>query len=64
MRRQVQSLALLCGLKIQVAVSCGVSCRCGLDLVWLGLGLWLWPAVTALIQPLAWEPPYATQAQP
>ena len=22
--------------------------------------LWLWPAATALIQPLAWEPPYAS----
>ena len=21
--------------------------------------LWLWPAATALIRPLAWEPPYA-----
>jgi len=24
------------------------------------LGLWYRPAATALIQPLAWEPPYAT----
>ena len=34
--------------------------RCGLD---PGL-LWLWrrPAATALIQPLAWELPYATTA--
>ena len=35
----------------------GVGCRHGLDLALL----WLWcrPAATALIQPLAWEPPYA-----
>ena len=38
-----------------VAVSCGVGCRQGLDLAWL----WLWPAATALVQPLAWEHPYA-----
>ena len=38
-------------------MSCGVDCRHGLDLVLL----WLWhkPAATALIRPLAWEPPYA-----
>ena len=38
-------------------MSCGVVHRGGLDLVLL----WLWrrPAVTALIRPLAWEPPYA-----
>ena len=38
-------------------VSCGVGCRCGSDpaLLWL----WQRPAATALIQPLAWEPPYA-----
>ena len=40
-----------------VAVSCGVSRRRGLDVALL----WVWsrPAATALIQPLAWEPPYA-----
>ena len=39
-----------------VAMSCGVGCRCSLDPVspWL----WLRPAATVLIQPLAWEPPY------
>ena len=39
------------------AMSCGVGHRCGLDLVLL----WMWcrPAATALIGPLAWEPPYA-----
>jgi len=52
MRFRVQSLALL-----SVAVSCGVGRRLGLDPTWL----WLWhrPAATALIGPLAWEPPYA-----
>ena len=40
-----------------IAMSCGVGRRCTLDLTWL----WLWhrPAATGLIQPLAWEPPYA-----
>ena len=38
-------------------MSCGVGRRRGLDPVLL----WLWhrPAAMALIQPLAWEPPYA-----
>ena len=42
-------------------MSCGVGCRCGLDLALL----WLWcrPAATALILPLAWEPPYATSVK-
>ena len=42
------------------AMSCGVGRREGLDLVLL----WVWrrPAATALIRPLAWEPPYATGA--
>ena len=41
-------------------MSCGVVCRCGSDLVLL----WLWhrPAATAPIGPLAWEPPYAMDA--
>ena len=41
-------------------MSCGVGRRCGLDPALL----WLWhrPAATALIQPLAWEPPYAADA--
>ena len=40
-----------------VAVSCGVGCRHGSDLVLL----WLWcrPAAVTSIRPLAWEPPYA-----
>ena len=42
-----------------VAMSCGVG-RCSLDLALL----WLWhrPAAAALVQPLAWELPYATSA--
>ena len=42
-----------------VAGSCGVGLL-GSDLTLL----WLWhrPVSTALIQPLAWEPPYATDA--
>ena len=41
-------------------MSCGVDGRCGSDPALL----WLWhrAAATALIQPLAWEPPYATGA--
>ena len=37
-------------------MSCGAGCRCSSDLVLL----WLWcrPAAIALIQPLAWKPPY------
>ena len=36
-------------------MNCGVGCRHGLDpeLLWHG------PVTTALIGPLAWEPPYA-----
>ena len=41
-------------------MSYGIGCRHGSDMVLL----WLWrrPAATALIRPLAWEPPYATGA--
>ena len=41
-------------------MSCGIGCRRGLDL----LLLWLWHrlAAVALIQPIAWEPPYALGA--
>ena len=41
-------------------MSCGVVHRCGLDpeLLWL----WRMPVATALIRPLAWEPPYAVGA--
>ena len=43
-----------------IAVSCGVGRGYSSDLVWL----WLWhrPAAAALIQPLAWEPPYVAGA--
>ena len=39
-------------------MSCGVGCSRGLDPALL----WLWhrPGATAPIQPLAWEPPYAS----
>ena len=41
-------------------MSCGVGRRRGSDPVLL----WLWhrPAAAALIQPLAWKPPYAVRA--
>ena len=40
-------------------MSCGIGCRHGLDpkLPWL----WRKLAATALIRPLAWEPPHATE---
>ena len=38
-------------------MSCGVGHKCGSDPVFLWLCSRL--AATALIQPLAWEPPYA-----
>ena len=65
----VRSLALLSGLRIQRCHE--LWCR---SQTWLGsrvavalaalLWLWLWhrPVATAAIQPLAWEPPYATSA--
>ena len=57
---RVRSLALPSGWGSGVAVSCGVGRRCVSDLALL----WLWcrPAATALIGPLAWEPPYAAGA--
>ena len=38
-------------------MSCGIGCRGGSNPVLL----WLWhrPVATAMIRPLAWEPPYA-----
>ena len=58
MRMQVQSLSSLSGLRICIAMSCGVGLRHSSDptLLWL----WYRPAATAPIQPLAWESPYAT----
>ena len=43
-----------------VAMSCGIGGRRGLDpvLPWL----WCRPAAPAAIRPLAWEPPYASDA--
>ena len=41
-------------------MSCGAGRRCGLDPALLGL--WCRPAAATLIQPLAWEPPYAMGA--
>ena len=38
-------------------MSCGVSCRCGLDPALLRL--WCRLVAVAPIEPLAWEPPYA-----
>ena len=60
MRLWVRSLALLGGLRISIAVSCGIGCRHGSDPAFL----WLWSrlAATAPIRPLAWEPPYAVGA--
>ena len=43
-------------------MSCGVGCRCASDLAWLWLWLWCSLAAAALIQPLAWELPYAAGA--
>ena len=43
-------------------MSCGVGHRHGSDLVWLLL--WHRPTAVALIQPLAWELPYATECSP
>ena len=61
MKLKVRSLALLSGLRIWRCHE--LWCR---SPMWLGSSvlLWLWciPAATALIQPLAWEPPCATSA--
>ena len=60
MRMRVQSLASLTGLRIGIAMSCGVGRRLGSDLALL----WLWcrPAGAALIRPQAWGLPYAAGA--
>ena len=57
MRTCVRSLALLNGLSIQRCHELWCSHRHSSDLALL----WLWhmPAAASLIQPLAWEPPYA-----
>ena len=48
------------GWEYGIAVGYSVGGRCSLDLALL----WLWrgPVATAPIRPLAWEPPYATEA--
>ena len=58
MRMWVQSLASLCGSGIWCCRKCSVGHRRSSDLALL----WLWcrSAAAALIQPLAWELPYAT----
>ena len=43
-------------------MSCGIGGRCGLDPELLLLWLWSRLAAVALIQPLAWEHPYAVGA--
>ena len=52
--------SLLSGLRIQLALSCGVGRSCGADPTLL----WLWHrlAATALIWPLAWELPHTAGA--
>ena len=57
---EVRSLASLSGLRIGVAMSCGVGRRrsSGPALLWL----WWRPVATAPIRPLAWEPPHAAGA--
>ena len=45
-----------------IAVSCGVGHRRGLDLAWLWLWLWHRLAVVAPIGPKAWELPCAVGA--
>ena len=58
MRMQVPSLASLSELESGIAMNRGIGHRRGLD----PLVLWLWCrlAAAALIQPPAWERPYAT----
>ena len=48
------------GWESSIAESCGVGHRRGShpELLWL----WLWPAATAPIRPLAWESPYTVGA--
>ena len=57
MRLRVRSLPLLSGLTIRRCheLWCRLQTRLGSTLLWL----WRRPVATALIRPLAWEPPYA-----
>ena len=45
-----------------IAVSYGIGHRHSLDMVLLWLWPWCRPVAVAPIQPVAWEPPYATNA--
>ena len=47
------------GQESDIAASCIIVWGCGSDLSLLWL--WLWLAAAALIRPLAWELPYATE---
>ena len=60
MRLRVRSLPLLSGLMIRryCELWYRLQTRLGSELLWL----WCRPVATALIGPLAWEPPYATGA--
>ena len=60
LRTQVPFLASLSGLRIRLCRELWCKSKSGSDLVLL----WLWcsPVATALIGPLAWEPPYAVGA--
>ena len=57
-RLQFPSLASLGGLRISIAVSCGIGHRCSSDpaLEWF----WHRPAAATPVELLAWEPPYVT----
>ena len=57
---RVRFLVSISGSGISTAVSYGVGHRRSLDPELLRL--WCRPAGVALIQPLAWEPPYAVGA--
>ena len=57
MRMWVPSLASLGGLRVRVAMSCGVVHKCGLIAHCCCCGS---PAAVSRIPPLAWELPYAT----
>ena len=60
MRLRVRSLALLSGLGTQHCHELWCRSQTQLDLTLLCL--WYRPAASALIEPLAWEPPYAVGA--
>ena len=55
MSMQIQSLALPSWVRIRELSGVGCWCSSDLALLWLRYR----PVATALIRPLAWEPPYA-----